>query len=303
LAPFPTRIRNGLNKIYEAIQNWFELQINKLKENGGQFWQQLENLQASRDVDMLEYDPHGRNSQHNPILINQTNSKSLEILKAQIDNIESNCGGVVYSTHKFKFTSQHNVEQFIEDKRVESCGTDWDLFSILVRMGGKKQSGHQLGQITFAASWVQMTTTLDFDLLSSKSFERPLALFVGGKKQSGHQLGQITFATSWVQMTTTLDFDLLSSKSFERPLALFVAGASEMDTLKCPLYKSWVSVGLKTSVSGEYHKQCFKVCVRNSGHLAVSVRGHLWAMTLLDNVEIQYNKLVAFCQEVLQGID
>jgi hypothetical protein len=49
--------------------------------------------------------------------------------------------------------------------------------SILVQMGGKKQSGHQLGQSTFAATRVQMMT-LELDLLSSMSFERPVALLV-----------------------------------------------------------------------------------------------------------------------------
>jgi hypothetical protein len=145
---------------FEALRRWC-LSI----------WEHLESLQASRDVNMLDYDPHRRNSRHNPIPVDQTNSRSLEILEAQIDNIESNCRGVVNSTHKFKFTSQHDVERLVEDKQVESCGTYWDLVSILVRMGGKKQSGHQLGQTTFAASCVQMTT-LELDLLSSMSFKR-----------------------------------------------------------------------------------------------------------------------------------
>jgi hypothetical protein len=198
---------------------------------------------------MPDYDSHGRNPRHNPVPVDQTNSNNLEILEARIDDIESNHGDVVYSTHKHKFTSQHNVERLIEDKRVESCGTYWDLFSILVRMGGKKQSGHQLGQRTFAASCVQMTT---------------------------------------------LELDLLSSMSFERPLALFVANAAEMDTLKCPSYKSWVSVGLKTSVSGTITSDVSKVVAGIRGTLRFQVGDTLLAMTLLDNVENQYNKLVAF---------
>jgi hypothetical protein len=44
-------------------------------------------------------------------------------------------------------------------------------------MGRKKQSGHQLGQTTFAATRVQMTT-LELDLLSAMSLEHPIALFV-----------------------------------------------------------------------------------------------------------------------------
>jgi hypothetical protein len=115
---------------------------------------------------MINVDHMGGHSRHNPIPVDMSNLKSLEILESRMDDIESNQGGVVYAKHKLKFTSQHDVERFIEDKRVESCGTYWDLFSILVRMGGKKQSGHQLGQTTFAATWFQMTT-LEMDLLSA----------------------------------------------------------------------------------------------------------------------------------------
>jgi hypothetical protein len=94
-APFLTRVGgNAHNKNYEALHNWFESQISKLTEDGARLWEHLESLQASRDVNMLDYGPHGRNSRHNPIHVGQTNSKSLEILKAWIDN-----GGVVYSTH------------------------------------------------------------------------------------------------------------------------------------------------------------------------------------------------------------
>jgi hypothetical protein len=257
-APFPTRVGSHAHiKNYEALHNGFESQISKLKEDGACLWEHLESLQASRDVNMLDYDPHGRNSRHNPIPVDQTHSKSLEILEAQIDNIESNCGGVVYSTHKIKFMAQHDVERFIEDKWVESCGTYWDLFSILVRMGCKKQSGHQHRQMTFAASHVQMTT---------------------------------------------LELDLLSSMSFERPLALFVANAAEMDTLKSLLYKSWVGLGLKTSVSGTITSDVSKFVAGIRGTLRFQAGDTSLAMRLLDNVEIQYNKLVAFVTKFFKDL-
>jgi hypothetical protein len=116
---------------------------------------------------------------------------------------------------------------------------------------------------------------------------------MGGKKQSRHQLGQTTFAVLRVQMTT-LELDLLSSMSFERPLALFVANAAEMDTLKCPLSESWVGVGLKTSASGTITSDVLKFVAGIGGTLRFQARDTLLAMTLLDNVEIQSNKLVAF---------
>jgi hypothetical protein len=140
---------------------------------------------------------------------------------------------------------------------VESCGTHWDLFSILVRMGEKKQSGHQLGQTMFAASRVQMTT---------------------------------------------LELDLLSSMSFEQPLALFVTDAAKMDTLKCPSYKSWVGIGLKTSVLGTITNDISKFVSCIWGTLRFQSGNTLLAMTLLDNVEIQYNKLVAFVEKFFKEL-
>jgi hypothetical protein len=46
---------------YKAIHNCFALQIDKLKEDRGRFWQHLETLQALRDVEMLEYDQQAKN--------------------------------------------------------------------------------------------------------------------------------------------------------------------------------------------------------------------------------------------------
>jgi hypothetical protein len=88
---------------YKAIHNCFALQIAKLKDRG-RFWQHLETLLALPDVEMLEYDQQAKNSRHNPIAIDQTSSKSMEILDARMDDIKSNQGGVIYTTHKFKFT-------------------------------------------------------------------------------------------------------------------------------------------------------------------------------------------------------
>jgi hypothetical protein len=253
----PMSLRMPPGEDYSVLHDRFELQINKLREDGVRVWRQLQELQGAREAEMMEVDPRGGHSRHNPIPVDMTNSKSLEILESRMDIIESNRGGVVFATHKFKFTSQHDVERFIEEKRVESCGTYWDLFSILVRMGGKKQSGHQLGQTTFAATRVQMTT---------------------------------------------LELDLLSSMSFERPIALFVTDAVEMDTLKCSSYENWVGVGLKTSVSGTITNDVTKFVSGIRGALRFQSGDTSLAMTLLDNVEIQYNKLVAFIEKFFKEL-
>jgi hypothetical protein len=90
--------------------------------------------------------------------------------------------------------------------------------------------------------------------------------------------------------------------SFERPTALFVSDAPEMDTLKCPSYESWVGVGLKTPVSGTITNDVAKFVSGIRGSLRVQSGDTSLALTLLDNVEIQYNKLVAFIEKFFKEL-
>jgi hypothetical protein len=66
---------------YLALHNHFEFQINKLKEDGVRVWRQLQELQAARDAEMIDVDPTGGHSRHNPIPVDLLDSKSLEILE------------------------------------------------------------------------------------------------------------------------------------------------------------------------------------------------------------------------------
>jgi hypothetical protein len=149
------------------------------------------------------------------------------------------------------------VERFIDNKGIESCRVYCDLFSVLVCMGGKKQSCQQLGQSTFTAPRVQMRT---------------------------------------------LELDLLSWMSFERLLGLLVADAAEMDTFKCSSFDHWIGIGLNTSVAGTITSDVTKFVTGIRG----SMRSQSWdtslAMTLLDNVKIQLNKLVAFIDKFFKEL-
>jgi hypothetical protein len=160
----------------ETLTSRLESKIHKIQEDGNLLRRHIKNLQTSRDMELDNYG-QGSHSRSDPIQIDLTATKQMEILESRMTKIESHQGGVIYSSHKFILSSQHDVERFIDDKKVESCGVYWDLFSVLVRMGGKKHSGQQLGQSTFTATRVQMTT-LELDLLSSMSFEQPMGLFV-----------------------------------------------------------------------------------------------------------------------------
>eukprot|EP00546_Thalassionema_frauenfeldii_P016613 CAMPEP_0178901926 /NCGR_PEP_ID=MMETSP0786-20121207/4315_1 /TAXON_ID=186022 /ORGANISM="Thalassionema frauenfeldii, Strain CCMP 1798" /LENGTH=191 /DNA_ID=CAMNT_0020573125 /DNA_START=21 /DNA_END=593 /DNA_ORIENTATION=+ len=55
------------------------------------------------------------------------------------------------------FGCPHEVEQYVIDKNVASCGTHWDLFSVMVVMGKGAQSGKDLSDKKYSASRVQLT--------------------------------------------------------------------------------------------------------------------------------------------------
>ena len=95
-----------------------------------------------------------------PGLRGDEGGRDIENLISRVEDIEGQRGGLVYSTHKQKFGAVHDVQKFTKEKGVDSCGSYWDLFSVLIRMGGRKQSGTQLAQSTFAASRLQTSWNL-----------------------------------------------------------------------------------------------------------------------------------------------
>lgn len=111
-----------------------------------------------------------------PQAINSTNHVLLADLSARMDDMEAYRGEVIYSTHKNKFTSHVDVMKWIELNEIQSCGNFWDLFSCLIKMGVKNQSGTEQAQETFAVSRLK-ATSLELDLSSSMGFNRPLMLF------------------------------------------------------------------------------------------------------------------------------
>jgi hypothetical protein len=57
--PAPSSARHVSGIDHEAIHSRFELQIDKLKEDGGRLWRQLQDLQTSRNVEMTDYEQVG----------------------------------------------------------------------------------------------------------------------------------------------------------------------------------------------------------------------------------------------------
>jgi hypothetical protein len=99
------------------------------------------------------------------------------LLDKRIVELESRRGGLVFTLGGDKFTSQEDVKQWVLRNNIESGGIFWDLFSLLIRMGGKKQTATQQAQASYVATKAN-ATLLELEVSSSMSFPRPLSLFV-----------------------------------------------------------------------------------------------------------------------------
>ena len=67
--------------------------------------------------------------------------------------------------------------KWIEEKEIQSCGHYWDLFSCLIKMGVKNQSGTEQAQEAYAAARLK-ATPLELDLSSSMTFNRAFFKYV-----------------------------------------------------------------------------------------------------------------------------
>jgi hypothetical protein len=85
-------------------------------------------------------------------------------------------------------------------------------------------------------------------------------------------------------------------------MGLFVSDATETDTLKCSSFDNWIGMGLNTSVAGTITSDVTKFVMGIRGSMRSQTDDTSLAMTLLDNVEIQLNKLVAFIDKFFKEL-
>jgi hypothetical protein len=79
------------------------------------------------------------------------------------------------------------VADYLQGQKVPSGGVFWDLFSILVCMKPKQQTGKARADETYSSQRTNLTT-LENDLLASMTHTRPEVLFA---KQGGFELGKL----------------------------------------------------------------------------------------------------------------
>jgi hypothetical protein len=99
----------------------------------------------------------------------------LDNLKQKMTDLEGN-SGQMFVHKRMIFRTKQDVKQWVVLMTVELAGMYWDLFSAMVCMKPKTQSGRERADESYSASRTK-TTTLENDLLASMSHIRPALLF------------------------------------------------------------------------------------------------------------------------------
>jgi hypothetical protein len=135
------------------------------------------------DVRKLEDQVQSGGSNENPMVppFFQTQIDELTEKLNSFDHTSSD-GAVILPNHTF--ASYRDVRKFIEEEQVISVGGFLDLFSALVVMTPKQQSGQERANEQHASSRIN-TTTFENDLAAAMSHEKPKTLYGNAKLKDG----------------------------------------------------------------------------------------------------------------------
>jgi hypothetical protein len=98
-------------------------------------------------------------------------------LEARLQTIERQGGSDCIHLNDKKFGSTFDLESWVKDQEIPSCGLFWDLFSCLAVMGhGKQQTGKERVDSKYSSQRTK-TTQFEDDLLASMGHEYPSCLF------------------------------------------------------------------------------------------------------------------------------
>jgi hypothetical protein len=105
----------------------------------------------------------------------------------RLGDIEGRVTGESYSEGGHVFSSMTEVADWLVAEQVPSGGVFWDLFSVLVCMKPKQQTGKGRADETYSSQRTN-STTMENDLLASMTHVRPELLFA---KRGGSELGKL----------------------------------------------------------------------------------------------------------------
>jgi hypothetical protein len=113
--------------------------------------------------------------------------RKLDKVMLRLGEIEGRVTGESYAESDQVFSSMTEVGDWLVKEKVPSGGVFWDLFSVLVCMKPKQQTGKGGADETYSAQRMQ-STTMENDLLVSMTHTRPELLFA---KKGGSELGKL----------------------------------------------------------------------------------------------------------------
>jgi hypothetical protein len=105
--------------------------------------------------------------------------RSITIVREKLKEMEGRVTDSSFRLNQYTFSSFFEVRTWCEDNTVATFGIFWDLFSVLVAMKPKFQTGKDIADELFSSARIK-STPFENDLVASMSHPRPLALF--GKK-------------------------------------------------------------------------------------------------------------------------
>ena len=100
----------------------------------------------------------------------------LKAVETQVTTAEACAIGVTV------FSSDAQVGNYSTTHKVLSCAMYWDLFSIIVCMGGQGLSGKERADKIYLAGRGRTSSALEGELVASMTHKRPLCLYEEGSK-------------------------------------------------------------------------------------------------------------------------
>jgi hypothetical protein len=112
----------------------------------------------------------------------------IEKILTRLGDMESRVSDESIEMNETVFSSMNDVTVWCVATDVESCGMFWDIFSVLVVMPPKKQTGKERADESYSSHRIE-TTTFENDLGASMSHTRPAPLY--GKNHGTGALAEL----------------------------------------------------------------------------------------------------------------
>jgi hypothetical protein len=182
---------------------------------------------------------------------------SLDEIKARLAVVEARqtITGESLSLGGTSFPSEMAVSSYIGDHDIPSCAMYWDLFSVMVCMGGRGLTGKERSDKIYSAERGRTGSALEGDLVASMTHKRPLCLY-----GEGLQLARL-----------------------------------DQGVAMCKTYEHWIGGGSHVSYRAELSAQIRVYTDGILGRIGTphSPAHHL-AHVLLSQVTMQWNSIVGF---------